>query len=180
MKKVIVASQNPTKIHAVEIAWVQMFMDENFILSGATVDSGVSIQPLTDEETYQGALNRAQNARQIQPEADFWIGIEGGVAIFGGEMLAFAWVVILSQDRTASARTATFALPPKIAQLIGEGYELGVADDILFERSNSKQKNGAVGILTDDVIDRANYYAHAVVLALIPFKNLDLYKSSQV
>jgi inosine/xanthosine triphosphatase len=175
MKKVIVASQNPTKIHAVEIAWVQMFSQENFILSGASVESGVNIQPMSDQETYQGALNRAQNARQIQPEADFWIGIEGGVDTFGNEMLAFAWVVILNQDKTASARTATFALPPKITQLIGEGYELGVADDMVFERNNSKQQNGAVGILTDDVIDRANYYAHAVVLALIPFKNLDLY-----
>ncbi|MCU0447798.1 MAG: inosine/xanthosine triphosphatase [Microscillaceae bacterium] len=178
MKKVIVASQNPTKIHATEIAWVQMFPNENFILSGATVESGVSIQPMTDLETYRGALNRAQNARQQQPDADFWIGIEGGIDTLDNQMLAFAWVVVLDSTQIASARTATFALPPKIAQLITEGYELGVADDMFFARRDSKLKNGAVGILTDDAIDRANYYAHAVILALIPFKNVDLYEEN--
>jgi non-canonical (house-cleaning) NTP pyrophosphatase len=52
---------------------------------------------------------------------------------------------------------------------------LGEADDIVFGRSNSKQDNGAVGLLTDNVIDRAQLYEHAMILALIPFKNELLY-----
>ena len=59
-----------------------------------------------------------------------------------------------------------------------QGLELGQADDIVFGRSNSKQANGAVGILTDDVIDRAQLYEPAVIFALIPFKNPDLYPAS--
>ena len=42
-------------------------------------------------------------------------------------------------------------------------------------RSNSKQDNGAVGLLTDSVIDRAQLYEQAMILALIPFKNEILY-----
>ena len=72
-------------------------------------------------------------------------------------------------------RSGTFFLPPKIAELIRQGKELGEADDIVFERTNSKQENGAVGILTDGVVDRTKYYTEAVVLALIPFKNERLY-----
>ncbi len=46
---------------------------------------------------------------------------------------------------------------------------------MVFGRTNSKQGNGAVGLLTGDVIDRAAYYVHAVILALIPFRNPELY-----
>jgi hypothetical protein len=49
------------------------------------------------------------------------------------------------------------------------------ADDIVFKRSNSKQSNGAVGLLTGDRITRASYYVHACHLALIPFVNRALY-----
>jgi non-canonical (house-cleaning) NTP pyrophosphatase len=63
----------------------------------------------------------------------------------------------------------------KISDLIKQGYELGEADDIVFNRSNSKQKNGAVGILTDNLINRTDYYTHAIILALIPFTNSKLY-----
>ena len=62
-----------------------------------------------------------------------------------------------------------------IASLISEGIELGDADDIVFSVKNSKKTNGAVGLLTGNIIHRATYYAHAVILALIPFKNPQLY-----
>ncbi|MGK0308683.1 MAG: non-canonical (house-cleaning) NTP pyrophosphatase, partial [Urechidicola sp.] len=41
--------------------------------------------------------------------------------------------------------------------------------------SNSKQKNGAVGILTGNLIDRTQFYVEAMVLALIPFLNKEIY-----
>jgi non-canonical (house-cleaning) NTP pyrophosphatase len=68
-----------------------------------------------------------------------------------------------------------FFLPPEIAQLIRQGKELGEADDIVFGRQDSKRKNGAVGLLTGNVIDRLELYEGAVVLALAPFKNPELF-----
>jgi non-canonical (house-cleaning) NTP pyrophosphatase len=58
---------------------------------------------------------------------------------------------------------------------IHRGRELGDADDIVFGKTNSKQENGAIGILTGDVVDRAQLYEHAVILALVRFKNPELY-----
>ena len=52
--------------------------------------------------------------------------------------------------------------------------ELGHADDEVFGRDNSKQQNGAIGLLTDDLVDREAYYIHAVIMALVPFKNRGL------
>ncbi|HRF97359.1 MAG TPA: DUF84 family protein, partial [Aggregatilineales bacterium] len=78
------------------------------------------------------------------------------------------------KERGGHARTATFILPDEVAKHVKLGLELGDADDIVFGRSNSKQQNGSVGLLTNDRIDRAGYYSPAVVLALIPFINPSL------
>ena len=108
--------------------------------------------------------------------ADFYVGIEGGIEESGLDMDAFAWVVIKSKDgRFGKSRTGTFFLPPQLVKLIKQGKELGEADDIVFDRVNSKQENGAVGVLTGNVINRTKYYTDAIILAIIPFKNVELY-----
>jgi inosine/xanthosine triphosphatase len=138
--------------------------------------SGVAVQPITDLETLTGARNRATSARETHPQADFWAGVEGGVEDGPDGMMVFAWIVVLGREMAGEARTGAFLLPPKIAELVREGKELGEADDLVFGRTNSKQQDGAVGILTGGLIDRAGYYEQAVVLALIPFMNQGLYK----
>lgn len=175
MKTIAVASTNPVKIQAARAGFEALFPGETFAAQGVSVPSGVSDQPMTDEETLAGALNRARAARDQHRGADYWAGIEGGCEAKYGVLWAFAWVVILGEGLTGKSRTAAFALPEEIASLVRQGVELGEADDRVFGRSNSKQGNGAVGILTGDVIDRAAYYEHAVALALVPFKNRALH-----
>jgi len=58
---------------------------------------------------------------------------------------------------------------------VAGGMELGTANDLVFSQTNSKQKNGAVGLLTHNKVDRTELYRQAVILALIPFVNPDLY-----
>ncbi|MFA4819250.1 MAG: inosine/xanthosine triphosphatase [Patescibacteria group bacterium] len=179
MSKIIIASKNPVKINAVANAFKEMFPLESFEVEGVAVTSGVNQQPQSDVETFQGALNRVENISQTT-KADFWVGIEGGIEGKNSEMEAFAWVAVKAKaGQLGKGRTATFFLPPQIAALIKQGKELGEADDIVFGRTNSKQENGAVGILTDNVIDRTKYYTTAVILALIPFKNKRLYNVKQ-
>ena len=174
-KTVIIGSRNPVKKQSVEKAFAKTLPDEAFRFVGVDAASGVSDQPMSDGETYLGALNRAENARAIHQEADFWVGIEGGISDNEGRMEAFAWIVILSHSLSSRARTATFLLPEMVAELVRQGVELGDADDQVFGRTNSKQKDGAVGILTHGQITREDYYSHAVTLAMIPFINMDLF-----
>jgi non-canonical (house-cleaning) NTP pyrophosphatase len=77
------------------------------------------------------------------------------------------------------AKTATFLLPSSLAKLIEEGMELGHADDKIFGRVNSKQGSGTVGVLTDGLIDRASYYEHALLLALVPWIRPDVYATKE-
>jgi len=179
LKKVIVASINPVKIEAAQIGFARMFPDESFDVQGVSAPSDISEQPMSSNETLMGATNRAEKVSKLGTEADYWIGIEGGVEDGNEELEVFAWVVVKTRDRKiGKGKTGSFFLPQKIAELVRQGVELGEADDIVFGRTNSKQTNGAIGILTDDVITRTTYYVPAVIMALIPFKNKSLYYAS--
>lgn len=173
--EIIVASLNPVKIRATLLGFQRMFPGLPIDIQGISVPSGVSHQPTSDDETFQGAATRAQQAARLDPQSDFWVGIEGGIQIVEKEISSFAWVVVCSKNQSGKGRTSTFFLPEKVAQLIRQGYELGDADDMVFGRQNSKQENGAVGLLTGDVIDRIALYEQAIIMALIPFKNPELY-----
>jgi inosine/xanthosine triphosphatase len=177
MKKIVIASKNPVKTNATLLGFEKMFPQETFEIVSVSAASGVRDQPMSDQETLQGALNRTENAEKLEGVADYWVGIEGGIQEKGADMEVFAWVVIKAADMYVSkGRTGSFFLPPQISNLIKSGIELGKADDIVFSRSNSKQSSGSVGILTGDVIDRTKYYVDAVIFALIPFKNKMLYQ----
>lgn len=177
MKTVIVASQNPVKIDTTHQGFTKMFPGESIQVKGLDVVSGVSNQPMSDNETFQGAINRAHNARDAKPNADYWVGIEGGLNETDKGVECFAWIVIVSKSgQIGKGKTGSFFLPQMIIALVKQGKELGEADDIVFNRSNSKQKSGSVGILTDDIITRTSYYEQAVIFALIPFKNPELYQ----
>lgn len=170
---------------------------------GVDAESGVPDQPMGDEETKQGAKNRAEAALAAVPNASFGAGLEGGLSKFdaaygeanGGRsgMEVFAWMAVTGRTPSATinssesaelphqsswgfAKTASFELPRVVAELIvHKGMELGDADDVIFERTNSKQGSGVVGILSGGLIDRTEYYTQPMILALIPFMNPALY-----
>ncbi|KAG9247353.1 inosine triphosphate pyrophosphatase-like protein [Calycina marina] len=156
-KRIAVASRNPVKIGAALTGFQSMFQSQRFTAEGITVPSGVAEQPFTDSETLQG-------------------GVENTPDQVAGSLQSFAWVVVIGEagGRIGKARTAMFYQPEVVAKLVREGMELGHADDKVFGRSNSKQQNGSVGLLTGDMIGRKAYYLQAVILALIPFKNEQL------
>jgi inosine/xanthosine triphosphatase len=172
---VLVGSKNPVKISCTEDAFTRAF-NKSFLVEGINAASGVRDQPMGDQETLQGAINRAKNSREVFPEAHYWVGIEGGLDEDEAGMFAFAWIFILdTTGKTSQSKTGTFYLPPAVTKLVKEGMELGMADDTVFNRENSKQQGGSVGILTHGVVDRNEYYRQAIILALIPFLNENLF-----
>lgn len=175
MPRITVASHNPVKLAATRIAFERLFPHDEFEVVGIAVPSGVADQPQSQAETMTGARNRAENANARQPQSDFWVGIEGGIEDTALGMSCFAWVhVIDGRGRIGRGQTAVFYLPEEVAALVRAGMEVGHADDQVFGRENSKQSNGAIGLLTDDAVDREAYYVQAVIMALVPFKNPSL------
>ena len=173
--KVVVASKNPVKIDATRAAFAALMPHVSLQMMPVSVESGVADQPTSDAETRRGANNRAANAREHSPAADFWVGLEGGIEVIEEQLLAFAWMTILSNaGKSSSARSATLPLPPAVRKLVDAGLELGDANDRVFATANSKQGGGAFGLLTDGLYTRESIYTQTLVLALLPFAN-DIY-----
>ncbi|MBD3366150.1 inosine/xanthosine triphosphatase [candidate division WWE3 bacterium] len=177
--KVIVGSKNPVKLGAVVSAFEAMFPGISFEFEGVSVASGVSDQPMSEEETLEGAEIRARNARESSPEATYWVGVEGGLEKDSFGLRCFSWVVVLGNSScVGKGSSGSFYLPAKISSLIADGKTLGEADDLVFDRKDSSKKAGAIGLLTGGVINRETFYFPAVVRALIPHLNSDLYPHS--
>ena len=142
---VTVASLNPVKLACVKKSFEKVFKGKDVSVRGVSISSGVSDQPMGDEETLQGALNRSQGAlekyRDSQldagdlPQAEistahYFVGIEGGATDDGTQMECMAWIVVRdTSGRIGRARTGTFQLPKKVRELVLGGMELGPADD---------------------------------------------------
>ncbi|MDQ5952418.1 MAG: inosine/xanthosine triphosphatase [Patescibacteria group bacterium] len=177
MKMVIIASTNPVKINATKNAFEAMFPGIEFSFEGLDSPSQVSAQPMGTEETVLGARNRIKHIREARPEADYFVGLEGGlITDENNHFVSQAWMVVVDKTgKESKAATATFVLPEVMSEMIRSGLEMGHATDRLYGLVNSKQKSSSVGVLTDNTIDRTAYYTHALTLALIPFKNAELY-----
>jgi len=140
-----------------------------------TIEYGVSDHPRSDNDTRAGAQNRVKKLMKKTLQADFYGGIEGGIDRVGNRLHAFAWIAVSDGKQQSVERTGSFELPPEVVRLIFHRIELGDADDRVFKQENSKQQNGAAGLLTHDRLTRQQLYQHALVLAFIPFMIRKLY-----
>ncbi len=173
-----VASANPVKAHAVELALRRLYPARVAEIRPLPLPSGVAAQPIGEVETRRGAYTRAAAAHRRETKGDGWVGLEGGVAEIDGALYGIAWAAVGARLRgrfhISLARSASFPLPHEVAERVRGGEELGHADDAVFGATNSKQAGGAVGLLSGGALERAELYAMAVLLALLPFRNPQL------
>lgn len=171
---IVVGSRNPVKIEAAQAGTSLMLGDVE--ATGIEVDSGVPAQPWGNAEMIAGATQRARSALATVAHATYGVGLEGGCIELNGELFAGAWCVAVNRAGVAGmASTGLFVLPPRVAELVREGMELGLADNLVHGRSNSKQTTGSIGILTHGKYMRAQFYTPAVMMAFIKFVNAELF-----
>ncbi|MBD8016516.1 DUF84 family protein [Microbacterium sp. APC 3898] len=164
MKKIraVIASKNPAKINAVSsiLANLEWTVD----LSAVEAASGVSEQPFSQEETRQGAKNRAANALG---DFDFAIGLEGGVYEMEGILYLCNWGALTTKDgRMYTAAGAQIPLPKAIADKLYSGAELGPVMDDYANEIGIRHHKGAIGILTDGAVNRGEMFSHVVKLLI--------------
>ncbi len=162
--KAAVGSTNPTKTRAVENA-LRLLFDE-VTLVAIKVPSGIPAQPVGDEETRRGALNRARAVLQAT-DADWGFGLEGGIVETEFGTMTNAWCVVVTRNGlTGVGGSANMLLPEVVAQRVREGRELGEAMDEYANVKDVKRGKGAIGILTRGLLDRQGAYEYIVKLAL--------------
>lgn len=173
--KVAVGSQNPVKIEATRRAFEALWPEEAWEVFGIDASSGVSLQPMSDEESIRGARNRARQALE-RTGADYGVGLEGGLHKIGAYYFDCGWVVAINREGDEGiGSTARIVTPPRIIKLILEGMELGAANDAVFGVTNSKQGEGHFGLMTKNVITRSDGYMQGVVMALSRFVHPHLF-----
>ena len=176
---VLIGSENKVKIESVRQSFSKFFKPVD--VKGLRVDSGVSIQPF-NEDTFTGAKNRAAHVKRINDEqsldADFFVGIEGGVLQLHKRWFQFTVIYILDpQHKESFGTTGLYELPDWIVEKLLAGIELSDIIDELTQDSNTKEKQSASGFFTNGAVDRLQNYTQAVTFALIPFLQNNLYFS---
>jgi inosine/xanthosine triphosphatase len=167
-RRIAVGSKNPVKLAAARAVVTRLVPE--ITIEAVEVPSGVPDQPFGDDQTIRGAIARAQAARE-RLDADFGVGIEGGVVEMpGGTMRTCAWAAVVSRSgRHGVGGSLAMPLPGSVAHMIRDGMELGHAMDKLTSQTGTKHGAGAVGILTAGLVDRQAAYEVLVAYALSVF-----------
>jgi inosine/xanthosine triphosphatase len=160
--KIAVGSLNPAKINAVK----QALIKEGIEVIGVKVPSNVSAQPIGDEETKQGAINRAL-ATVEESGANIGIGLEGGVDDTKVGMLVNNWGALATKEgEIYVASGMRIYLPEEVAEGVRSGKELGHVMEEYTKKNDVRSKEGAVGIFTNGYVTRIDMFSHVVKLLL--------------
>ncbi|MGE7928053.1 DUF84 family protein [Lysinibacillus xylanilyticus] len=161
---ITIGTTNKAKTEAVEVIARKYYDNPNFTYVKAA--SQVSDQPMTQEETRLGAINRSKNAIK-ETGAQLSFGLEGGVTEIDGVMYVCNWGALTVADgKTYTAAGAQIILPEEIAQEIRAGKELGPVMEHYTQRRDIRQGAGAVGVFTQGLVSRQMMFEHIVSLLI--------------
>ncbi|RWZ59737.1 DUF84 family protein [Halobacillus fulvus] len=156
--KIVVGSLNPAKIEAVR----QVFEGDD--VSGMEVESKVAAQPFSDEETMEGAVNRARECSSMN-KGCMGIGLEGGVMEIEDDLYLCNWGALVdSKENVYVASGARIPLPDEVKKELEMGKELGEVMDEYANRIEVSKNEGAIGVFTNHQVLRHDMFSHVVKL----------------
>ncbi|MDG4656478.1 DUF84 family protein [Ectobacillus antri] len=156
--KIAIGSCNKTKVQAVKNA----VQTEEVMMVDAP--SGVAAQPFSDEETIEGAVNRARYAL-TETGADYAIGLEGGVVETNRGLFLCNWGALYTkQGETYIAGGARIPLPDEFLEPLQAGAELSEVMNAYTKRKDIRTNEGAIGIFTAGQVDREAMFTHVAKL----------------
>ncbi|MEM3737657.1 MAG: inosine/xanthosine triphosphatase [Candidatus Bathyarchaeia archaeon] len=178
---VALASTNPVKIKATFNVF-KMFYEEVKVIP-LDIWRGVRHQPIGINEIVQGAVEGARESIRKKDNASFGVGIEAGLIIlpysstgYGDQQFA---AIIDRKEVLTIGGGAVFEYPPAVTELVlTEGVEVGFVMEKLAGIKSLGRKQGAIGYLSHGILDRVKLTEQAVLMAIIPRLNEDLYFSA--
>ena len=174
--KIAVGSKNPVKVKAVESAFKKVF-GLNLEVVSTPVPSGVPDMPMNFKEMLEGAKNRAKRAIEIT-DADFGVGIEGGFEDREIGTFLTSFVAIVNRDGIWGYAQGGGLLMPRIIirKVKEEKKELGEVMDEIRGIKNTKEKEGCVGFMTNNLIPRQKSFEETIISALSRFTKKEMFE----
>lgn len=179
---IAIGTTNTAKVQALEetLKGYPIFADA-FKIIPFSVSSEVSNQPLSLEETIQGAKNRAKNCFTACDSCSYGFGIENGFIEAPGAKTGFLHVTVCSvyngTDYYVGLSTG-FEVPPAILSLVKD-KKMDLCDACLKSgittNSSIGSQEGLVGILTNGRVDRKAYSKQAIMSALVQLEYASWY-----
>jgi inosine/xanthosine triphosphatase len=186
--RIAVGTQNAAKLAAVKAAAARTAtVDTDWRAAeivGKSVAVSVPAMPLTDEQLLRGARERAENALAIVAGARLGVGLEGG---FHSVNIEGAWVTFLrgwayatDGERGFYGAAPSVTVPDFIARnVIDTGRELAEVIDEAAGEQDIRNRQGAWGVFSRDLLTRAMSFESALIAAFAPFYNAKFYLGSQ-
>lgn len=168
--RLAVGTANRLKVASVADAFRAAFPRLRFRVRGVQVRTGVPEQP-TEAQTFRGAETRARRALAASSQADYGVGIEAGLhwSDYLRRHLDVQYVVILDKDGGRSAgHGGGFYYPRPVEERVLRGRTISQALGPIAGDPRLGSTTGAVGFLSQGVLDRRELTRHAVLLALVP------------
>ena len=162
------------KIAATHAVFRRAFGDVRVL--GVPVASHVRAQPF-EHETAAGAIARA---RAAIGSADYGVGIEAGLFWDDAarDYLDVQYCAIVDRrDLVTLGHGPGFRYPPAVVTAVRQGKSVGEAMEQVAGIRGIGRRQGAVGWLSRDGMDRTRLTEAAVLMALIPRIRRELYLS---
>lgn len=150
LTEIAIGSTNRVKIQAVKNA----LNNESIQVIPCSALSNVRPQPLSDEETLQGAINRAKDCLE-KTDSALAIGLEAGIAFLHDQTYLCHWGAIIDRNLNTYFTNGPLILLPDVYKeplLDGENLE-----DIMHRSTGIASlgtKEGAIGVFTQNLLNR--------------------------
>ncbi len=167
--KILLASKSKIKAETVRDAVALLFPNSILELVQHDVEDP-GPEPFGNDAVINQIRKSIEKIQENDSDADFYIGMEGGVREYNGEMEEIAYVMVSDKtNRISLSQAVSFPIPPNVAQKVREGIPFATAVDELYSTKDIKNNQGFVGLLTNGVVDKKALYFQPTVVALSKF-----------
>ncbi len=177
---IAVGSTNQAKVLAVKEVLLDSPYFFTFKVVECQVGSDVSDQPISLQETIEGAKNRARNAFE-KCDCKYSFGIESGLMEAAETLSGYLHVsvcCIYDGNNYHTGLSTGFEIPPQILDLILH-KKMDLSQACLHSAISSNieigSTEGLIGVLSKGKIDRKEYSKQCVIAAVLQLENYDWY-----
>jgi len=173
---ICVGSRNPSKLKGVEKAFTKLYKDIN--VYGYQVEVDLPPQPFGLDTIMKCAEVRALRALEKNGMCIYGVGIEAG--IFSVSNLSYDIHVACIIDRSGKISygfSPAFRVPDRFVELIKKGMYKELEDIVsdFYGTRGIGDAGGFIGLLSRGIVFRDDLVYYAVLMALLPLVNSDVY-----
>lgn len=175
--KIVLGSASKDKKKILEKALEELGVKAQ--VKGVSVDSGVADQPLGERKVIKGATGRALAGLRKIPEADFSVGLEGGVEEFREDQyfLVCAAAIADKKGRICLGIGSKLLLPREVCLRIKKGEQFGV---VIRKYQKKHFADRKISPLVEALINRKSSFSEAIKNAYLVFLNKKHYSGEEV